>query len=206
MHRIHCTWKPEKLTMIPRSLPARALVRFLLGVALLPAAACAIEAEAADNRTAAPAPAGPTTHTSAPGAAVVLDVYKSPSCGCCEVWIRHLEQQGFLTRTHHPADLDALKAKQGIPPEQQSCHTAVSAGGYVFEGHVPARFIRQFLANPPAHARGLAVPGMPIGSPGMESGDAFQPYQVMLLKDDGGPEVYATVSTPADQRAAEDVP
>lgn len=171
-----------------------------------PAAARAIEAAAADNRTAAPAPARPTTHTSAPGTAVVLDVYKSPSCGCCEVWIRHLEQQGFLTRTHHPDDLDALKAKQGIPPEQQSCHTAVSAGGYVFEGHVPARFIRQFLANPPTHARGLAVPGMPVGSPGMESGDAFQPYQVMLLKDDGGPEVYATVSTPADQRAAEDVP
>ena len=61
-------------------------------------------------------------------------------------------------------------------------------------------------SNPPTHARGLAVPGMPIGSPGMESGDAFQPYQVMLLKDDGGPEVYATVSTPADQHAADDVP
>ena len=75
----------------------------------------------------------------------------------------------------------------------------MSAEGYVFEGHIPARYIRDFLANPPADARGLAVPAMPVGSPGMEVEDRFMPYEVLLLKADGGVEVFARVQTPAQQ-------
>ncbi len=128
-----------------------------------------------------------------------LDVYKSPTCGCCGKWVEHAEQRGFSLSTHHPADLNKLKADKGIAPEVQSCHTAVSAEGYVFEGHIPARYIRDFLAAPPAGARGLAVPAMPVGSPGMEVEGRFTPYEVLLLKDDGATEVYARVTTPAQQ-------
>lgn len=128
-----------------------------------------------------------------------MDVYKSPTCGCCEKWVEHAEQRGFSLTTHHPADLNQLKAEQGIKPEYQSCHTAVSAQGYVFEGHIPARYIHEFLAAPPADARGLAVPAMPVGSPGMEVDERFSPYQVLLLKRDGSAEVYAEVDSPAQQ-------
>ncbi|WP_369802079.1 DUF411 domain-containing protein [Microbulbifer sp. Q7] len=75
----------------------------------------------------------------------------------------------------------------------QSCHTSVSADGYVFEGHIPAKLIRQFLRNPPAGARGLAVPAMPLGSPGMEVGDRFTPYKVLQLNRDGSTSVYANI-------------
>lgn len=142
----------------------------------------------ADEVTAKPAPSG-----------IALDVYKSPSCGCCGLWVDHAEQRGFSVATHHPEDLNQLKFDQGIAPEVQSCHTAVSVEGYVFEGHIPARYIRDFLAKPPAGARGLAVPAMPLGSPGMEMGDRFMPYEVLLLKEDGSTAVYAKVTTPAQQ-------
>ena len=130
---------------------------------------------------------------------IPMDVYKSPTCGCCEKWVEHAEQRGFSLTTHHPADLNQLKAEQGIKPEYQSCHTAVSAQGYVFEGHVPARYIHEFLAAPPADARGLAVPAMPVGSPGMEVDERFSAYQVLLLKRDGSAEVYAEADSPAQQ-------
>jgi hypothetical protein len=143
--------------------------------------------------------AGDATPASADATALVLDVYKGPNCHCCVDWMKHLEQNGIGTRAHHPDDFDALKARYGVSPQYESCHTAVSPGGYVFEGHVPAKFIRQFLASPPPHARGLAVPGMPLGSPGMESDDFFMPYKIYLLKDDGTVEVYASISKAAEQ-------
>lgn len=130
---------------------------------------------------------------------IALDIYKSPSCGCCEGWVDHVEQRGFSFTTHHPADLTELKAGKGIAPEYRSCHTAVSAEGYVFEGHVPARYVKQFLAAPPANAIGLTVPAMPVGSPGMEMGEQFRPYAVMLLKRDGNAELYAQVNSAAQQ-------
>lgn len=132
-------------------------------------------------------------------AATVLDVYKSETCGCCGAWVEHIEQAGFAAPVHHPADLNQVKAGHGIAPRYQSCHTAVSKEGYVFEGHVPARYVEQFLQNPPAGAIGLAVPGMPVGSPGMEVGDRFSPYKVLLLNADGSSAVYAQVNSPQDQ-------
>jgi hypothetical protein len=114
-----------------------------------------------------------------------LDVYKSPSCGCCGKWVTHVEASGFKTVLHHPNDLNKLKADKGISPRYQSCHTAISLDGYVFEGHISADIIHRFLAHPPADTLGLAVPGMPAGSPGMEMGSRYEEYDILLLgKDD----------------------
>jgi hypothetical protein len=129
----------------------------------------------------------------------VLTVYKSPTCGCCKAWVEHLNDAGFKNSIRHMADLNGLKADKGIAPQYQSCHTAISDDGYVFEGHIPARYIEQFLTAPPEDALGLAVPGMPVGSPGMEMGDRFKPYQVLLLKRDGSTEVFADVTQPDSQ-------
>jgi hypothetical protein len=127
-------------------------------------------------------------------AAVVLDVYKSPSCGCCGAWVEHLEANNFAANIHHPDDLAGVKVRYGIEPRYQSCHTAISADNYVFEGHIPAAVIERFLAEKPAGAIGLAVPGMPVGSPGMEMGDRHDDYQVLLLKADGSSEVYQQIT------------
>lgn len=129
----------------------------------------------------------------------MLTIYKSPSCGCCKAWVDHLDKAGFKHSVRDIADLSGLKADKGIAPQYQSCHTAVSEQGYVFEGHIPARYIEQFLAAPPKDALGLAVPGMPVGSPGMEMGDRFSPYQVLLLKRDGSSEVFANITEPESQ-------
>jgi hypothetical protein len=124
-----------------------------------------------------------------------LDVYKSETCPCCEKWILNLESKGFLATAHHPADLHQEKVKRGIAPRYHSCHTAVSADGYVFEGHIPASVIQRFLTEKPKGAIGLAVPGMPMGSPGMEMGNHFNPYDVLLLKADGSSAVYAQITS-----------
>jgi hypothetical protein len=128
-----------------------------------------------------------------------LDVYKDPTCGCCANWIDHMQQHGFASTVIHPADLNQVKAELGVQPAWQSCHTAVTEEGYVFEGHVPARHITAFLAAPPANALGLAAPGMPMGSPGMEMGGRFTPYDVLLMKRDGTASVYASIKSAADQ-------
>lgn len=128
-----------------------------------------------------------------------LDVYKDPSCGCCQFWVDHAEQAGFQASIIHPENLNLEKMQRGIAPEFQSCHTSVSAEGYVFEGHVPARLVQQFLQEKPDNAIGLAVPGMPLGSPGMELGDRFTPYDVLLLKTDGSAEVYQHIASAAEQ-------
>jgi len=121
---------------------------------------------------------------------ISLDVYKSRTCGCCKKWVNHVEAFGFETAVHHPANLNKVKSDRGISPRYQSCHTAVSKEGYVFEGHIPAELIQRFLANPPANAIGLAVPGMPAGSPGMEMGNRHDEYDVFLLSKDGSEAVY----------------
>lgn len=124
---------------------------------------------------------------------VDFNVYKSPTCGCCGLWVDHINEHGFKTSSHNIDNLTQLKADKGLKPEYRSCHTAVSKEGYVFEGHVPAEFVQQFLAAPPEGALGLSVPGMPVGSPGMEMGDRKDTYQVLQLNLDGSAQVYATV-------------
>ncbi|MDO8271994.1 MAG: DUF411 domain-containing protein [Gammaproteobacteria bacterium] len=132
-------------------------------------------------------------------AKTVLQVFKDPTCGCCELWIDHVNDRGFVAQINHPENLALEKLNRGVPPIYQSCHTAVSEQGYFFEGHVPAKIIQRFLDEQPDYAVGLAVPGMPMGSPGMEIGDQFQPYEVLLIKADGTAEVYATIKTKEEQ-------
>lgn len=139
--------------------------------------------------TMAPQTSGPSSY----------NLYKSETCGCCEDWMEYMSDKGYHALIHHPKNLTAVKSSLGIDSEYQSCHTAVFDNGYVIEGHVPAKFVKQFMANPPGDALGLAVPGMPVGSPGMEMEDRFKPYDIYLLKKDGSAEVYASVES-ADQQ------
>jgi hypothetical protein len=109
-----------------------------------------------------------------------MTVTKDPNCGCCEAWINHLRQSGFAVQARNTNDLDRIKARLGVPKDLAACHTAEIAG-YVIEGHVPAAAIHKLLAERP-RARGLAVPGMPAGSPGMEvSGSEPEAYEVILF-------------------------
>lgn len=115
----------------------------------------------------------------------VADVWKDPNCGCCDDWVMHLEDAGIEVRTFNTGNVDQRK-HLGISDELSSCHT-VKIGGYVFEGHVPADDIKRFLAQQP-RAIGLAVPGMPIGSPGMDGaiyGEREDLYDVLLVTLDG---------------------
>ena len=133
-------------------------------------------------------------------------VYKQASCGCCKAWISHLQDAGLESTAQDTGNMTAIKAQYQIAPQYHSCHTAVSAQGYVFEGHVPARHIQAFLANPPTDAIGLAVPGMPLGSPGMEVGDKFTPYEILMLKNDGSSDVFATIENATQQELQGSIP
>ena len=128
-----------------------------------------------------------------------LTVHKTSSCGCCKKWVSHIEEAGIETKIINHEHLTSVKAQYSIEPRSQSCHTAVDQHGVVFEGHIPAKFIRQFQANPLPNVVGLSVPAMPLGSPGMEFNDRFQPYEILLLMNDGSSKVYKKVSTYEEQ-------
>lgn len=122
-----------------------------------------------------------------------VEVWKTATCGCCHDWVAHLEASGFEVKTHDISDMAkaAQRRQLGLADKFGSCHTAL-IGGYVLEGHVPARDIRRLLKERPK-ALGLAVPGMPIGSPGMDGpayGGRKDPYSVMLVQRDGSATVY----------------
>ena len=123
-----------------------------------------------------------------------LVVHKTATCGCCKAWVKHIEKSGFITDVQNHKHLAEIKETLGIKPQYRSCHTGVSADGYIFEGHIPSKYVTQFLSEDHPNALGLSVPGMPLGSPGMEVGDRFMPYEVLLLNKDGSSEVYAEVS------------
>jgi len=137
---------------------------------------------------AALAAAGVQAQQSRPPA--TIEVWKDPNCGCCKDWVTHLEGNGFQVKVHDTGN-NAVRARLGIDRKYGSCHTAVVAG-YALEGHVPAREIQRLLKDRP-QALGLAVPGMPIGSPGMD-GEAYggrkDAYDVLLLARDGSAKVY----------------
>jgi hypothetical protein len=117
-----------------------------------------------------------------------ITVYKSPTCGCCSKWVAHLEENDFAVEAVDMTDLRMVKSMAGIAPEHASCHTA-RVGDYVIEGHVPADDIRRLLEERP-DARGLTVPGMPLGSPGMESPQP-EHYEVLLIDKEGKTTVFA---------------
>ena len=122
-------------------------------------------------------------------------VYKDVNCGCCGDWIEHAQAHGLHTSAEHPQNLSALKDDYGVPNAMRSCHTTVTTDGYVFEGHVPAKYVAQFLANPPEQALGLAVPNMPLRSPGMEYQNQFTAYQIMQINKNGTNQVYADIDS-----------
>ncbi len=158
----------------PRTAPARrtvasALATIVAAAALRPAVASAPKA-----------------------AATPVEVWHDPACGCCKDWIAYLGREGFAVTARAEGNA-AARRRLGLPERLGSCHTA-TVGGYVVEGHVPAADIRRLLARRP-DALGLAVPGMPVGSPGMD-GPIYRgrrdPYDVLLVKRDGGTEVFAS--------------
>lgn len=133
------------------------------------------------------------TATASPAATQELPtvlVYKTPTCGCCNGWIEHLEAAGFTVDARDVRDIMTVKRDAGVPTPMSSCHTAI-VDGYVVEGHVPAEHVERLLAERP-EVVGIAVPGMPVGSPGMEGPNA-QPYQVLSFTADGQAAVFAEV-------------
>tara|TARA_B110000003_G_C16198488_1_gene358326 strand:- start:67 stop:537 length:471 start_codon:yes stop_codon:yes gene_type:complete len=123
----------------------------------------------------------------------LLLVHKTATCGCCKQWIKHLEKNGFSISTKDHQSLQDIKESYQIKSEYRSCHTGVSKDGYIFEGHIPSKYITQFLSEEHSNAIGLSVPGMPLGSPGMEFEGKFMPYDVLILFKDGTSKVYAEV-------------
>ena len=121
----------------------------------------------------------------------VVEVYKSPTCGCCGKWAEHLRNDGFAVNVHAIPDIDAFRVRTGVPAALASCHTAL-VGGYVVEGHVPPADIRKLLTERPK-ALGLAVPGMPAISPGMDAPHG-PGYEVLLFQTDGASRVYHVYS------------
>jgi hypothetical protein len=117
-------------------------------------------------------------------------VYKTEGCGCCNGWVEHLRAAGFEVDARNVSDLMSVKLDAGVPADLSSCHTAL-VDGYVVEGHVPADVVKRMLAERP-EAAGIAVPGMPVGSPGME-GSNPRPYQVQLFDRQGDRSVYARI-------------
>ena len=172
----------------------RLLAYFVLGAGL---AVCAL---AAYTWAQVPAEARRTTAQAAPkqaapetlaGALPKVTVYKSATCNCCAKWARHMEQAGFPVEAKNVSDLGSKKNELGVPQQLRSCHTA-RVNGEVVEGHVPADVVKRYLASDAEKAQGLAVPGMPVGSPGMEvEGRPAQPYEVIAFRTDGRAGVYA---------------
>jgi hypothetical protein len=135
--------------------------------------------------------ASPLAQTNRP-VSTKVDVFKTPTCGCCSKWVDHMKAAGFAVRfvDMPQAELDKVKAKHGVPAGAHSCHTAL-VGGYVVEGHIPAGEVKRLLKERPKVA-GLAVPGMPMGSPGMEvPGGQPRPYQVLSFDKQGKTQVFS---------------
>jgi hypothetical protein len=120
----------------------------------------------------------------------LVEVFKTPTCGCCSKWVEHMRGNGFTVRTTDLNDLSEIKKTRGVPANAQSCHTSV-VGGYVVEGHVPAADVHRLLKEKPAIA-GITVPGMPLGSPGMDyPGTKPEPYAVLAFDKKGATHVFA---------------
>lgn len=149
-------------------------------IAVLALIACAPEAQVAP----------PVTAQAQPQELPKVVVHKSEYCGCCELWVGHMREAGFEVEVINTENFDSIKTRVGLPAGLGSCHTA-EVDGYFVEGHVPAGDVKRMLRERP-RIRGIAVPGMPLGSPGMEYGDRKQPYDVIAVAPDGSASVYAS--------------
>ena len=192
-----------------RGIKVNKVVRNVIGVSVVAALAALTVGCSGDGADATPANATPAAATvattvephpdpsaasvgtgeSAAGATpIAIKVYKTPQCGCCKKWVDHLAKNGFQVESVDMPDLAMVKQKYGVKPEHEACHTAV-VGDYVVEGHVPADVIKRLLEERPAVV-GIAVPGMPAGSPGME-GAMKERYDVLTFDRAGRSRVYA---------------
>ena len=133
---------------------------------------------------------GSTSMISANEDNLTLIVHKTPFCGCCKKWIKHAREAGINIIEKDHQNLNAIKSEYKIKPKHQSCHTSISEDGYVFEGHIHADVIKKYLENPPEHSKGLSVPGMPVGSPGMEMGGRSDDYVVLTIFEDNMDEIF----------------
>ena len=156
------------------------MTRHVLGLALVSLLLC-VQASAVSSLAA----------QSGGGANVLPKViaYKDPNCGCCTLWIAHMKRAGFAVTAVNTPDMTAVRREYGVPGPVQSCHTAV-VDGFVVEGHVPADDVKRLLKERPKVV-GLAVPGMPLGSPGMEQGGTKEPYKVLTFDQAGKTTVFA---------------
>ena len=160
--------------------------RCLIGVFVVGSLLCAVHPVHAHGDVQGDGSMPDTSRTTGPE----MSVYRSASCGCCTQWGDHIASAGFRIEDHVTEDMDAVKKARGVSPQQASCHTAV-VEGYVIEGHVPASAIQRLLIERP-DIRGLAVPGMPIGSPGMEvAGVEAERFDVIAVAHDGTTSVFA---------------
>ncbi len=125
---------------------------------------------------------------SASGKPLEITVYRSPTCGCCGKWLEHMKNNGFIVKDIEIEDMDKIKSQYGVPENLRSCHTAI-VDGYVIEGHVPAADVLDLLKQKPKEAAGLAVPGMTVGSPGMEMGGRKDPFDVVEFDKKGNARV-----------------
>lgn len=165
----------------------RQVLSGLTGFATLAVVSCGepTRGEAAERRSATP------ERSSANQRAATMTVYRDPGCGCCEEWAERARSAGFRVVVTDSADMPAIKRKLGVPPKLASCHTAI-VGAYVVEGHVPLESVRRLLAMRPAGTKGIAVPGMPRGSPGMEMPDGtVDAFSVMAFDNAGRVSVFA---------------
>jgi len=170
--------------------------RAWLGTALCATAAAAATLAAtlpSRARAAGPAPVAPAT---------AIEVWKDPNCGCCKDWVDHMQANGFQATVHDTGNT-AVREKLGLPQKLGSCHTAL-VSGYLIEGHVPAADVQRLLREKPS-ALGLAVPGMPVGSPGMDGafyGGRRDAYDVLLVARDGSTRVFASYAAQAGKAPA----
>lgn len=122
---------------------------------------------------------------------IAMIVYRDPSCGCCEAWVEIARKEGYAVSLIDDPEMPALKQKLGVPPQLSSCHTAIVTD-YLVEGHVPMEQVARLLREQPSGIKGIAVPGMPLGSPGMEVPDGtVEPFQVIAFGEAGTTSVYA---------------
>ena len=133
---------------------------------------------------------GPTSMTLANEDNLTLTVHKTPFCGCCKKWIKHAREAGINVIEKDHQNLNSIKREYKINPKHQSCHTSISKDGYIFEGHIHADVIKKYLENPSENSKGLSVPGMPIGSPGMEMGGRLDDYVVLTIFEDNKDEIF----------------
>lgn len=151
--------------------------------------------EAAPNEVAAGEPPAAQSQATAPTKAEVITVFRDPNCGCCSLWAERARKAGYDVRMADRPDMASIKQSYGVPTELASCHTSV-VGDYVVEGHVPVEDFERLLRERPTNTKGIAVAGMPTGSPGMESPDGTkEPFDVVAFGADGRTRIYRSVKS-----------